>query len=46
MTREQLESEANGLIAAAKATVELQGDFPLTILIHQNTGWTPLRLPE
>jgi hypothetical protein len=46
MTREQLEAEANGLIAAAKATVELQGDFPITILIHRSTGWLRLPLPD
>lgn len=46
MKREQLETEANGLIAAAKATVELQGDFPITILIHKSTGWLRLPLPD
>ena len=46
MTKEQLEAEANALIAAAKATVELQGDFPLTILIHKSNGWIVLPFPK
>jgi len=45
MTKEQIEREANGLIAAAKATVELQGDFPLTILLHGFGGWVRLPFP-
>ena len=46
MTREQIEKEANGLIAAAKATVELQGDFPFTILIHVRDYWKRLPFPD
>jgi len=45
MTKEQIEHEANGLIAAAKATVELQGDFPITILIHCHNEWRRLPFP-
>jgi len=46
MTRQQLELEANRQIAAAKTTVELQGDFPITMLIHIGTGWRRLPFPE
>jgi hypothetical protein len=46
MTKEQLEAEANGLIAAAKASVELQGDFPVTILIHVSNKWRVFPLPK
>jgi hypothetical protein len=46
MTREQLSREANGVIAVAKASVELQGDFALTILIHAKGQWARLPLPK
>ena len=46
MTREQLSREANGVIAVAKASVELQGDFDLTILIHTKGQWARLPLPK
>jgi hypothetical protein len=46
MTREQLAREANGLIAVAKATVEMQGDFDLTILIHAKGEWARLPFPK
>ena len=46
MTREELAHEANALIVAAKASVELQGDFDLTILIHVKGHWARLRSPR
>ena len=46
MTREQLEAKANRLIASAKATVELQGDFPLTIFLYIQDGWQRLPFPK
>ena len=46
MTREELAHEANTLITIAKTTVELQGDFALTILIHLKGQWVRLPLPD
>jgi hypothetical protein len=46
MTKEQIEHEANGLIAVAKASVELQGDFPFTILIHMKDCWVKFPFPK
>ena len=46
MTKLELEAQANSILAAAKATIELQGDFPVTILIHATKGWARLPFPE
>ena len=46
MTRLDLENQANAILIAAKATVELQGDFPMTILLHKSGEWRHLPFPE
>jgi len=46
MTRAEIEHEANGLIAVAKASVELQGDFRTTMLLHTKGVWHRLPFPE
>ena len=46
MTKQELENQANAILSAAKATVELQGDFPMTILIHRSGEWRRLPFPE
>ena len=46
MTKQELENQANAILSAAKATVELQGDFPMTILLHKSGEWRHLPFPE
>jgi len=46
MTKDDLESQANGLIASAKASVLLQGSFPFTILVHFSGEWMNLPFPK
>lgn len=46
MTRAQIEHEATRLIAAGKASVELQGDFPITIMLHAGFGWHRFPFPK
>ena len=47
MTKLELENQANAILIAAKANhVELQGDFPMTILLHRGEDWRHLPFPE
>jgi hypothetical protein len=46
MTRDELEFQANRIIVAAKASLELQSEFAPTILLHNAArGWKPYPMP-
>jgi len=46
MTRDELAFQANRVIAAAKASLELQNEFSFLVLLHRpGRGWEPYRMP-
>jgi hypothetical protein len=45
-SKEQLEAQANAVIAAAKETVESGKDFPMMIVMHINSRWQRCPFPD
>lgn len=46
MTREELEAQANRIITGAKHSLESQGGFEFTSMVHDVRGWQVAKLPK